>query len=135
MFERGWDLLDFFRGRRPWGQLERILNHLPRYSLYKAAVDDDEEFAELAAQLLHGGSQQSSKVPLVRYDEVVVRLDNVYDVLNAINETLIAVNSKRKSAVQHPNRAPRPETASQRLKARRRRERLDQLVQHMTGGR
>lgn len=114
--------------------MERILLHLPRYSLYKAAVDDDEEFAEIASKLTRD-EQPSSKVPLVRYDEVVLRLDNVYDVLNAINETLIAVNSKRKSAVSHPNRAPRPETASQRLKARRRRERLDQLVQHMTGGR
>jgi hypothetical protein len=79
--------------------------------------------------------EREGKVPLVRYDEVVLRLDNVYDVLNAINETLITVNSKRKSALQRPNRAPRPETATQRLKSRRRQERLDELVQHMTGGR
>lgn len=124
-----------FRRRRPWGQLERILERLPRHSLYRAALDDDEEYAELAARMLDEEPPRESRVPLVRYDEVVLRLDNVFDVLNAINETLIAVNSKRKSAVQFPNRAPRPETASQRLKARRKRERIDGLVQHMTGGR
>ncbi|MEU5259024.1 hypothetical protein [Amycolatopsis sp. NPDC021455] len=98
-------------------------------------MDDDDEYAELAVRLLDEEPQREAKVPLVRYDEVVLRLDNVFDVLNAINETLIAVNSKRKAAVQFPNRAPRPETASQRLKVRRKRERLEGLVQHMTGGR
>lgn len=96
-------------------------------------MDDDEEFAALATTLHddHG----EPKVPLAGYSEVAVRLDNVFDAINAVNETLLAVYSTKKNALHRPNRAPRPQTASQRLKARQKRERIDSIVQHMTGGR
>ena len=103
--------------------------------MYKAAVDDNDEFAELAAQLKRDEPEKVPKVPLVRYDEVVRRLDDLYDVLNAINETLVAVNSGRKRTAHRPNRAPRPETATQRLGRRRQIERLDEITNRMTGGR
>jgi hypothetical protein len=55
--------------------------------------------------------------------------------MNAINETLVAVNTPKRSAFQRPNRAPRPETAFQRIEARHRVERIDDIVNRMTGGR
>lgn len=106
---------------------------LPRHSLYKAALDDCEDLAEIASAL-GGDEDERPAVPLARYDEVVLRLDNVFDALNAINETLIAVHSAKKP-VHRPNRAPRPETAYQRLKTRRKVEQLDAIVQRMTPGR
>lgn len=55
--------------------------------------------------------------------------------MNAVNETLVAVHSSKRSSLQRPNRAPRPQTASQRIEARQRTQRLDDIVNRMTGGR
>lgn len=106
--------------------------HLPRHSLYRAALDDDEDFAALAFTGPDGDTDV--RVPLARYDEVALRLDNIFDALNAVNETLIAVNST-KSAMRRPNRAPRPETAIQRIAARTKIDRIESIVDRMTGGR
>lgn len=119
---------------RPWAQLDRLLRHLPRHSLYKAALDNDEEFAAIAAEMVQE-EETAPSVPLAGYDEVVVRLDNLFDAMNAINETLVAVNSSKRSAMHRPNRAPRPQTAYQRIEERKKTERLDAIVQRMTGGR
>ena len=44
MFDHGgWDLLDWFRGRRPWPQLVRIVNQLPPLSRFRRAVADDDD--------------------------------------------------------------------------------------------
>lgn len=104
--------------------------------MYKAALDNDEEFAELASSLrLYDNDDLAPSIPLAGYSEVVLRLDNLFDAINAVNETLLAVHSGKKSAMQRPNRAPRPQTAYQRLKVRKKTEQLDSIVQRMTGGR
>lgn len=73
-------------------------------------------------------------VPLAGYDDAVLRLDNIFDAVMALNETLIAVNS-RKSSMRKPMRAPRPETAYQRLAKQVKVDKLDSIVDKMTGGR
>ncbi|MET9262413.1 hypothetical protein [Amycolatopsis sp. NPDC004079] len=65
----------------------------------------------------------------------MARLDNLFDAVNAVNETLVAVHSSKRSAMHRPNRAPRPETAIQRIESRQRVSRLDEIVNRMTGGR
>jgi hypothetical protein len=107
---------------------------LPRHSLYKAAIDNDDEYAVLA-ELLPTLDDATPRVPLAGYSELAVRLDNVFDAINAVNETLLAVNGGKASVMHRPNRAPRPETASQRLTSTRKREQLDSIVDRMTGGR
>lgn len=127
-------MLDFFRRVRPWAQLDRLLERLPRHSLYKAALDDDEEFAALAVKAHRDDPEVAVAVPLAGYDDVVLRLDNIFDAVMALNETLIAVNS-RKSAMRKPLRAPRPETAYQRLAKQTKVDQLESIVDKMTGGR
>lgn len=80
------------------------------------------------------GASRRPRVPLVGYDEVVSRLDNLFDVLSAVNDTLLAAPHFKRKARQ-PNRAIRPETAQQRLKRQQSVNKLDAIVQHMTGGR
>lgn len=63
-----------------------------------------------------------------------MRLDNIFDALNAVNETLLAAphfKRKHRQAV----RAPRPETASQRLRRQQSMNRIHSIVDQMTGGR
>lgn len=96
-------------------------------------MDNDDEYAVIAASFPE--SIVEPTVPLTGYSELARRLDNVFDAVSAVNETLVAVHSDRKSGLHQPVRAPRPETASQRLKTRQRLDRIDNIVQHMTGGR
>jgi hypothetical protein len=131
--EFGIDIHDYFAARRPWAQLERLISRLPRYSHYKAALESDERLAEIALQIEMPNAKPY--VPLVGYDETVVRLDNVYDAINNMHETLVAIYSKKGSGRRQPNRAPRPETAQERVKRQKSLQKLDSLEERMIGGR
>jgi len=131
----GIQIHDYFTGARPWGQLERVLQRLPRHSYYKAALDDDEEFAAIALSLNLPGSTRVPRIPLVGYSDVVARLDNVFDAISAMHETFVSVYSRRKNKSVNRTRAPRPETAQQRLRRSEGRRVLDSIVDQMTGGR
>lgn len=129
-------LHDYIAGRRPWAQLDRILERLPRHSHYKAALEDDEDYAQFALALdgLNVGPRKA-RVPLAGYDEVAVRLDNLFDAINAVNETLLAAPHFRRNRGRQAIRAPRPDTAQQRLKRQQSMQRISSIVEHMTGGR
>lgn len=132
----GIEIHDYIACRRPWAQLERILERLPRHSRYKAALENDEEYAKLALSL--SGSATASRpprVPLAGYDEIAVRLDNLFDAINSVNETLLAAPHFRRNKGRQAIRAPRPETAQQRLKRQQSLIRINDIVQQMTGGR
>jgi hypothetical protein len=135
LLERGVCLYDFFTGRRPWAQLERILARLPRHSHYKAAMDNDEDYARVALALSGSDEVRPGPVPLAGYSELAVRMDNIFDAVNALNETLIAVYSSKNRARPRPTRAPRPQTAFQRLRREQTVARLNDIVEKMTGGR
>lgn len=132
----GIQLHDYIAGHRPWAQLERILARLPRHSHYKAALEDDEEYAEIAMALdsvLPAARQ--ARVPLAGYNEIAVRLDNLFDAISSVNETLLAAPHFKRRSGRRAVRAPRPETAQQRLKREQSMTRINSLVDHMTGGR
>lgn len=114
--------------------MDRLLSRLPRYSQYRAALDNDEEYARLVAALGEDEPQVIPPPPLAGYSEAVKRMDDVFDAVNAVNETLLAIYSKKKSKPR-PTRASRPETAHQRLKRLQKTKRIDSMVEHMTGGR
>lgn len=122
---------------RPWGQFDRLLERLPRHSHYKAALDDDEEYAGLALALqgAESPSRTSRNVPLTGYSDVVARLDNLFDVISALHENLVDYMSGRKSTRTKRVRAPRPETAQQRLRRAQKIATLNNLVEQLTGGR
>lgn len=109
---------------------------MPRHSQYKAALENDEEYAAIALAL--DGltpAQRKPRVPLVGYDEVAARLDNVFDAINAVNETLLAAPHFKRRNGRQAVRAPRPETAQQRVKRQQSMTRINSIVDHMTGGR
>jgi hypothetical protein len=74
-------------------------------------------------------------VPLVGYDEVATRLDNLFDAINAVNETLLAAPHFRRRKGRQAVRAIRPESAQQRLKRQQSLEKINSIVDRMTGGR
>lgn len=121
--------------RRPWSQLWRLLARLPRHSHYKAALDSDTEIAAMAYSLQdtaeHGGKPE---VPLVDYDPIALRLDNLFDAINALAETVRGALSRKNQRVE-PVRAPRPETALQQLHRQHTRNKLADLESQLTGGR
>lgn len=102
---------------------------LPRHSHYRAAIDDDDELASVAIGL---AEQVPSGISLAGYSDVVARLDNVFDAIMAVQETLVAIHSTTRP---RPQRAPRPTTAYQRHIEAAKRQRLDSIVHRMTGGR
>ncbi len=80
------------------------------------------------------GTTPASSTPLIGYSDVVKRLDDLFDAVNGVRETLLAVYSKKKSRIQ-PIRAPRPQTAYQRLKKREKVQKLQSIEDKMLGGR
>lgn len=73
------------------------------------------------------------RVPLVGYDGISARLDNVFDALNNLQETMVILQTRKRAVT--PKRATRPETAQQRLKRQQSMRKLDSIVDKMTGGR
>jgi hypothetical protein len=80
-------------------------------------------------------SKRQSRVPLAGYDEIAVRLDNLFDAIVSVNETLLAAPHFKRRTGRQSIRAPRPETAQQRLRREQSVARLNSIVEHMTGGR
>ena len=74
-------------------------------------------------------------MPLAGYDEIAARLDNLFDAINAVNETLLAAPHFKRRSGRQAVRAQRPETAQQRVKRQQSMTRIDSIVEHMTGGR
>lgn len=109
-----------------------MITRLPRHSHYKAALENDEEFAEIALTL--NLPERPARIPLVGYDETVARLDNVFDAVNLVRETLESIYSKRGHKPRE-NRAVRPENAQQRIKRQQARSKLQSIEDRMTGGR
>jgi hypothetical protein len=99
-------------------------------------LDNDERLAEVALRLSLPGSEElaTPQVPLVGYDAVAARLDNVFDAINALHETLVRRYTKRGTSIQ-PVRAFRPETAVERVKRRKSMNKIHDLEQRLTGGR
>jgi hypothetical protein len=120
---------------RPWAQLERILARLPRHSHYRSAIEDDEQFAAAALAMADPDEERAPvTMPLTGYSDQIARLDNVFDAVCAVNETLISVYSKKNAARPRPHRAPRPKTAAQRLLREQKLATVRDIEAQMTGG-
>jgi len=115
----GVDLLDYFRGRRPWRQLLRFLAGMPAHSRYMAALADDEATARRVAA---DRTRRPAPMTMAGYDPMIARLDTVIDVLVAAHST-----------GSTPPRMPRPVTALDRLAARDARSRHRDRVRMIRG--
>lgn len=96
-------MLDYFRGRRPWGQFLRFVTRLPNHGHYKALLADDEDYARAVTA---DQPAEPSPMTMLGYGPVESRLDTLIDVLVAANCT------------GTPPKTPRPVTAFTRLSTR-----------------
>lgn len=107
--ELGIDLIDYFRGARPWAQLYRFLARLPRHSHFHASVMDDDDAVK---QLL--SRERPAGFGLVGWTFERELLTAAVDALNQLHATLIQVNSDdgKRPKVES---LPRPTTALDRM--------------------
>lgn len=128
----GLDLTDWFSGRGApaWGKLIRLSNQLPSHGRFKAAVLDDDEFAESVGLPDSDDQGREKAFGLVDYDPVVARLTDIGDLLIKLQATLVAVNSEKKQRA--PKYMARPQTAFDRLEKRVSREKRDFLTSILT---
>lgn len=113
-FDRGTDLLDWFRGRRPWPQLHRLLRRMPEGCRYRAAVLDDDELARerIAAGLV---ATSSKRPPLLGETQDRAYLRALVTAVQRVEfATYAAVVGKK--AGQPPRPLLGPETAEDRVK-------------------
>lgn len=108
----GWDLLDFFRGVRPWQQLYRLLRRLPMDSWYQSAVLMDEEIGrERAAKPL---SKDRAKLSPYGYSLPILLQLRQIDLLKELMRVIPASFSGKMPPPFPPE--PRPQTAEQRIR-------------------
>jgi hypothetical protein len=119
----GWDAVDLFeRGR--WAFMLNLIDHLPRTSAYAQAIADDDELVESMPE----PPASSGSVPLREWSPEVEALAVVVDRLAEVANTLVAAHGGKPSRVQA---YPRPVTAFDRVRAKRRREAADDLARKL----
>lgn len=127
----GHDLLDWFRGERPWSQLTRLLQGLPEGSRYWAAILDDED---LAAERIAAGTEPASRrstPPLLGETAERMLLRAVLSTLQGVEHAVFAAQVGKKAGPR-PRPLPGPETAEDRLRDRQGTDELFELFDAMT---
>ena len=112
--DRGFDLAELCAAKRHRFVLN-IIDHLPRWSNYIAALADDEEAAEASADQPQGKPQPPS---MREWTPEAAALADTVDRLGAIVQGIAKqLNPKKKAPEVSPY--PRPVTARERVKRRR----------------
>jgi hypothetical protein len=124
----GTDLGELWRSRR-WRLLLNLIDHLPRNSYYAQAVANDEEHARMLLESMQGEKSDHSPALSTWTQEAAILADLV-DAVNALQHTLIAVNST-KGAGKPKDPYPRPKTAIDRVRRQVRQERHEALANRM----
>lgn len=118
LWERGHDLLDYFRGAVPggWDHLTRMLHRLPMGSHFRAAVADDDELARAMVDL-HGPLHKrkgGSRPPLTEFDRQVMYLHKISNQLQYLAWATFAAQAGKKRGTP-PKGEKGPETADERV--------------------
>jgi NADPH-dependent 2,4-dienoyl-CoA reductase/sulfur reductase-like enzyme len=123
----GVDLLEFFRGRRPFGQLLRFARQLPNHSRYKAALLDNEDYARA---VLATGAKPASPT-MEGFTPTVAAIKDLTDWVKALYSLGFATAGQ--TPPQLPD-TPRPRTAFDRVRKSDAHMRHRQRVKIMIGG-
>lgn len=118
---RGIDLVEEWRMRR-FRRILNLVDHLPRNSAYVQAVTDDEEWAE---QVLNLSQNRKPTVHIADWSPELERLTDLYDRVGELIRAVVAGGGQRPKRIPP---APRPTTALDRVRARKRRAQHDRLV-------
>lgn len=114
--DRGHDLLDWFRGARPWPQLARLIDRLPDGSRFRAAVADDEDLARERIETGTESGAGKALPPLEGETQDRMLLRAVLSMLLRIEHATYAVQAPPGKAGTPPAPLPGPETAEDRLR-------------------
>ncbi len=118
-----------WRARR-WRELLNLIDHLPRNSAYHEALVEDDDLAEVLAT-----RPDVDRPPTRQMRDFSVEVELLSVLGDRIGE-LIHVVAATKGAKPKPLRPlPRPSSALQRLRARRRRAKHDSVVARLLPGR
>lgn len=117
---RGIDLAREWRSRR-WRRLLNLIDHLPRDSAYVEALSDDEEMAE---RMLG----QADRAPRRRMSEFSVEVELLSVIADRQAEIINALIARRGVKPARIKWQPRPETALERVRRRKRRRQHEALV-------
>ncbi|GAA1402023.1 hypothetical protein GCM10009613_61260 [Pseudonocardia kongjuensis] len=114
---RGADLLDWFRGRRPWPQLARFLTRLPEGSRYHAALLGDEELAREQIEAEQGDDEDGSsrRPPLVGETQGLSLLRAAVSALMRVEHAIYAAPAPKSKRGNPPRPLKGPLTAKDRL--------------------
>lgn len=130
----GLDILDFFRGRLPWGKLLRLVERLPTASEYRNLALKDRGLAEmlLAEEAqdpeYHRLDEGELDLPFTDETPTYQQLRNVTDLLRQLIY-VTAANAK----AQPPEPSPRPETALDKLRHEVAQDTLDDALMQLIG--
>jgi hypothetical protein len=128
----GLDLAREWHSRR-WRRLLNFIDNLPRNSAYVTALVEDEEYAE-AVVAAEAGAQERHR-PRRYMNEWSVEVELLSSVLDRLGE-LISVSVVAAGAKKAPKvaPAPRPMTAIERIRQKRRWRRHESLVSRVLPG-
>lgn len=126
----GWDLLDFFRGKRPWAQLVRIVERLGPWShTGRAIADDDDLQREREARLgVKAAAKRSGRPRLQDWSETDEILATLRDVAERISVTVVQVNTEKGKSKPRFTPVRRPRTAVDRAELRRDLDTVSEIV-------
>lgn len=127
----GADLLDWFRGRRPWPQLARLLNRLPEGSRYVAVILDDED---LAAERIAAGVEPPTprkRPPLEGETQDRMLLRALVSAVHRVEHAVYAAQAGKKAG-KPPRPLPGPDTADERVRDRLADQELEALFDQVT---
>ncbi|MGW4769861.1 hypothetical protein ACWEO2_17675 [Nocardia sp. NPDC004278] len=116
LFEHGWDLLDYFRGRRPWPQLIRLLRRLPMWSHYQSALLMDPELGARRAQQERDEDAAPQPLSPLHYDLSALLTLRQIDITKELIRVVASVFADTPAAPLPPE--PRPTTAEAQARAR-----------------
>lgn len=128
----GLDLLDWFRGVRPWSKLYRLIDRLPRDSRYKAALAMDPEYARVAARRMAdaGVAEEPAMTPLGWSREVEL-LTSLLEAILHVRSAVVGGYAKNPPKVKP---LPRPRTALQEAMWELERDELLDIARLFTSG-
>jgi hypothetical protein len=120
----GWDVVELTEAGR-WAFSLNLVDHLPRTSAYANAVAQDDELAEAALNAAPEGTRVrlgSRAVPMTEWSPEVEALSTVVDRLAEVINAVVVNHPSGKGKPTRANPYPRPVTAVDRARARRRRQ-------------
>ncbi|MBF6085225.1 hypothetical protein IU485_28045 [Nocardia cyriacigeorgica] len=133
--------MDFVRGRYPWPKLFRFLARLPAGSHYRAAQDLDEDMARriLDAEAVREAAEitpsEDDQLPTVSssagYTHETYLLMMLYEAIQHLNSTLVAVNLPKGKKPPRVKPLPRPVSALDRERAKREMREVDRALAEM----